>query len=91
MLAPVSAVQAAQSAVSHLVAVVVHGHQALQVVLVAALRQAAHRRLGAAPRRHTAAAHARAHGALVARGARQRLHADGAVLEMERREGNGKT
>lgn len=54
-----------------LVAIVVHGNQALQVVLMAALGQAAHR---LSPRD---APHTRA---FIARGAGQGLHADSAVL-----------
>lgn len=62
-----------------LVAVVVHGNQALEVVLVTTLHQAAHR-LG--PRDAPNA------GTFVARRSSQGLHADGAVLE-EVRGGGG--
>lgn len=57
-----------------LVAIVVHGNKALKVVLVTALRQAAHR-LGPGDATHT--------GAFVARWSGQGLHADGAVLGRE--------
>lgn len=54
-----------------LVAVVVHSNEALEVVLVTTLRQAAHR-LGPGNTTHT--------GTLIARWSCQGLHADGAVL-----------
>ena len=59
-----------------LVAVVVHGDEALEVVLVATLCQAAHRFSPGD------AAHP---GALVARRSCQGLHADGAVLRWTRK------
>lgn len=57
-----------------LVAIVVHGHKTLEVVLVATLGQAAHRL------RSGNAAHS---GALVAGRAGEGLHADGTVLRRE--------
>ena len=58
-----------------LVAVVVHGDEALEVVLVTTLCQAAHR-LGPGDASHT--------GAFVPRRPEQGLHADGAVLKWVR-------
>ncbi len=57
-----------------LVAIVVHSNEALEVVLVTTLRQAAHR-LGPGDATHA--------GAFVARRSGQGLHADGAVLRWE--------
>lgn len=65
-------------AASHLVAVVVHGHQAVQVEDVAALDQFPHEvRLDGWL------------GPLVARGGREPLHADGAVLCQREGQGSG--
>lgn len=55
-----------------LVAIVVHGNEALEVVLVTTLHQSANR-LGSSDAPNTRA--------LVARGSGQGLHADGAILE----------
>lgn len=66
------------AAALHLVAVVVHGDQAVEVEDVAAFHQLPHQ-VGLDSRL----------GSLVARGCREALHADGAVLHGRRGEGSG--